>query len=167
MTRYKTSTAFDKLYPLTSTSVGALFAYLQTNIVLLPFVVLLIYTSTQVWLKHSDDYHRSKKVTAVIILIHLVILLYLSISFSFFILPIFLILTFFIQTKTIFNSMKLQQLYTFLYSYVTVIIFNLLSYYLQVRYLSLSVTLSIASVITTVCLITAISKRYLKRKSNP
>lgn len=165
MSQNHTLTKFDRLYPLTTTIIGALFAYMQTEIAILPLAVLMIYTTTQVLLKRLHDHPESKKVRAFVIFMNVVISLYFSMRFSFFLLPIFLILTFFIQTKTIFNTMKLQHLYTFLYSYVTVIIFNLLSYYLQVRYLSLSVTLKIAAVFTTFLLITALVKHFLKRKS--
>lgn len=165
MTRNDPMSKFNKLYPLSSTLIGTLFVYFASAPSIMPLVGLIIYISTQVWLKQKGLPYKSDKATAGVTICNIGLLLYFSFMYSFFVLPIFLVLTFFIQTEKIFYSLKLQQLYIFLYSYISLIIFNLLSFYFQARYLTIPVTLNISLMITAGFILSAIYKYTLKTNS--
>ena len=156
MNPYASIPKFDKFYPIISTLIGTFFVLLSGPPAIFPLAGLIIYASTQVWLKQKNLAEKPELATLGILVCNIGLLLYFSVTYSYFILPIFLILTFFIQTETVFKSLNLQRLYTFLYTYVSVILVNLVSYYFQARYLSIAVTLKVSLVITTGFILSAL-----------
>lgn len=156
----------DQAYPILSVFSGLLFAQRMTTISWIPILATVLYLYTSIWLKNywlkkTASTAKSNTKCLLSILLILGLLTYFSFSYSLITLPILIILTSLIQMKVHFVFFNLDGLYTVLYSYLLMILLNFLSFYFQLNYLSLEVSLYITLAVTSILILLKLTKRYV------
>lgn len=160
---------FDFLYPIISVIIGLFFAQTISQIILVPLIILLSFIYSNVFLKNywvtQDKIQFNRKYPVLIpLVITALTIFYFSVSYSMLALPILIILSLFIQSKSLFKHFQLDNLFTFMYYYIFVIIFNILSFYFQLRYLSSTALLSIVTVTSITLLLIYLLIQFFSNK---
>lgn len=167
MTNKSTSFTKDITYLLTSILIGLFLAQFQDNIQILPIIGLVLYLYTNLLLKRywflpTKFLLKAKQILGIALLcINSVLIFYFGYIYSPLIFLILFILSILIQSECLFMFFELHYFYTFIYSYIFIIIFNLLTFYFQLHYISLSIFLNVFLFVSLSTYLLSVIKKHI------